>query len=608
MRSDRASLWFALALTLLNGLLYLFIVPPWQHYDEPSHFEYAWLIANRPELPQPGDYDQTMRQEVAASMIEHGFYRGIGGSPNLLQSTPIEIGIPQIDRYRVYYWLAALPLRLLSGSDVTLQLYAARTVSLFLFLVSVLGGWGLIRELTHPESTLRWLIPACLALLPAYADLMTSVNNDVAAAAFATLLLWGIVRLVQRGFSWGCMAWCVAWAAICFWTKTTTFPVIGSLALALPLSLLKERGRGMVWTMFGLLTAITLLLALQWDEVSGWFHTGTQQGANRRATSQTYSGQYAFELSPGISSAAYRQIIPVESIQFMRGQAVTVSAWMWSESLDPQPATTPALILENAIPGVLYQAITITHQPVRFTFTSTVPANTGRIWLALQSSIQPISTSIFYDDISVKRTGFDLNLVQNPSAENGTVRLRAVLETKIFPYFGTYPSVLLSTLTSPVSAKDYIVAAVNSLLQTFWARFGWGHVPVLYKAIYPLLNLLFISGTLFGGYIFISRYLRQRHAKVHALAVLGCVVALGWFVAWSRGITSLMENWWLPSARYTYPVVVPTLLFVIGGWVALPNSATGLRLRNWIGGCIAGSFAMLNLLSLISIARFYVGQ
>ena len=410
---------------------------------------------------------------------------------------------------------------------------------------------------------------------------MTSVNNDVAAAAFATLLLWGIVRLVQRGFSWSCMAWCVAWAAICFWTKTTTFPVIGSLALALPLSLLKERGRGMVWTMFGLLTAITLLLALQWDEVSGWFHTGTQQGASRRATSQAYSGQYAFELSPGISSAAYRQIIPVESIQFMRGQTVTVSAWMWSESLDPQPATTPALILENAIPGVLYQAITITHQPVRFTFTSTVPANTGRIWLALQSSTQPISTSIFYDDISVKRTGFDLNLVQNPSAENGTARLRAVLATKIFPYFGTYPGVLLSTLTSPVSAKDYIVAAVNSLLQTFWARFGWGHVPVLYKAIYPLLNLLFISGTLFGGYIFISRYLRQRHAKVHALAVLGCVVALGWFVAWSRGIPSLMENWWLPSARYTYPVVVPTLLFVIGGWVALPNSATGLRLRNW---------------------------
>ena len=182
MRSDRASLWFALTLALLNGLLYVFIVPPWQHYDEPGHFEYAWLIANHPALPQPGDYDQTMRQEVAASMIEHGFYRGIGGLPNLLQSTPIEIGIPQIDDYPVYYWLAALPLRLLVGNDVTLQLYAARAASLFLFLVSILGGWGLIRELTHPESMLRWLIPVCLALLPAYADIMTAVNNDPKSA------------------------------------------------------------------------------------------------------------------------------------------------------------------------------------------------------------------------------------------------------------------------------------------------------------------------------------------------------------------------------------------------------------------------------------------
>ncbi|HEY80691.1 MAG TPA: hypothetical protein G4O05_06380, partial [Caldilineae bacterium] len=57
-REHRAGL--ILLLALLNGLLYLFLVPPWQHYDEPGHFEYAWLIADRGRLPQAGDYDPAM--------------------------------------------------------------------------------------------------------------------------------------------------------------------------------------------------------------------------------------------------------------------------------------------------------------------------------------------------------------------------------------------------------------------------------------------------------------------------------------------------------------------------------------------------------------------
>jgi hypothetical protein len=63
-----------LAVALIQGLLYIWIMPPWQHYDEPNHFEHIWLIAQRGRLPQAGEYDQEMRRQVAASMIEHGFF------------------------------------------------------------------------------------------------------------------------------------------------------------------------------------------------------------------------------------------------------------------------------------------------------------------------------------------------------------------------------------------------------------------------------------------------------------------------------------------------------------------------------------------------------
>ncbi len=72
-----------LLLASLIGIAFVFIVPPWQHYDEPTQFEYAWLIANRPGLPGVGESDQALRRDIAASMIEHGFFRDLEFTPNL---------------------------------------------------------------------------------------------------------------------------------------------------------------------------------------------------------------------------------------------------------------------------------------------------------------------------------------------------------------------------------------------------------------------------------------------------------------------------------------------------------------------------------------------
>ena len=81
--TPRRWLLIILALALLHGLLYVFLVPPWQHYDEPQHFEYAWLLAERDRRPQPGDYDFEMRRAVAQSMLAHAFFRNWSSLPDL---------------------------------------------------------------------------------------------------------------------------------------------------------------------------------------------------------------------------------------------------------------------------------------------------------------------------------------------------------------------------------------------------------------------------------------------------------------------------------------------------------------------------------------------
>jgi len=47
----------------------------------------------------------------------------------------------------------------------------------------VFAGWGAAREITIPNHPLRWMVPLTLALLPAFVELMTAVNNDVLACA-----------------------------------------------------------------------------------------------------------------------------------------------------------------------------------------------------------------------------------------------------------------------------------------------------------------------------------------------------------------------------------------------------------------------------------------
>src|SRR4051794_38397252 len=82
-----------LIVAFLQGLLYLLLLPPWQHYDEPTHFEYAWLIANQSGFPFsiPHEVNQDMRREVAASMMQHNFYWNLPQPDLLTDSGEINI-------------------------------------------------------------------------------------------------------------------------------------------------------------------------------------------------------------------------------------------------------------------------------------------------------------------------------------------------------------------------------------------------------------------------------------------------------------------------------------------------------------------------------------
>src|SRR5690349_21945586 len=127
------------ALALLHGLLYALVVPPWQTPDEPAQFQYAAMVARLGRTPTLDDTDADLERAIAASLARNHFFEYLIGRapPPTLQTIeqaqdlffmPSQIG----NDPPLYFWLAALPIRLLSFRPIEDQLLAVRLIGVVL--------------------------------------------------------------------------------------------------------------------------------------------------------------------------------------------------------------------------------------------------------------------------------------------------------------------------------------------------------------------------------------------------------------------------------------------------------------------------------------------
>jgi len=226
-------IWVLLTFGMVIGLLFVFLVPPWMHYDEPGHFEYAWLIANKPGLPVRGEYDQAMRREVAASIVEVDIEGYTNMSTDPLQvDQSIDIFLTQVENHPpTYYLLASLPLRLFRHSEITFQLYLVRLVSLGMFLCMVWVAYRICLELFGEYSPITWMTPLFLVTLPSFVDIMSAANNDVLAILSFSLFFWASVNILKKGASLSRLAILLSTVVFSFLSKNTAL-------LSVPLSTL----------------------------------------------------------------------------------------------------------------------------------------------------------------------------------------------------------------------------------------------------------------------------------------------------------------------------------------------------------------------------------
>jgi hypothetical protein len=618
MNSLRAlrPLMIALAIAFANGLLYVFVAPPWQHYDEPTHFEYAKLIANRGYLPLPGDVDVQLRADIYSSMSRHGFF-GEARPAAPTDGSAAEIGITQLADSPLYYMFGAVVIAFARNATIETQLYAVRTASLMFLLITVACGWGIAARLTKPGHRLRWMLPCTLALIPAFVDLMSAVNNDGLAIAAYSLFLLGSVRWLHVGdgergpYHFFNALWMLVAAGLCFAAKSTSVTAVPIALLALVIGFFDGRARLVVAGVMSVMSLGVTPLLIERDDARGWYRNNASRTSLPIRCSATECGAsasdgYAIRVSPGTYPHALAyvfQSFPPAHTAMLRDQTVRISARTWTTSHVPISNSAPWLGINHRIGQG--PAITLNQMPQMLSYTTTVPASAHYIRLVLPGHA---TETVFYDDISVRPIGTILdddteganaqfNAVRFESGEAEAFSLREPVVRAldaISPEWYSWP-LTISAIQDLRGTGWYFLIVARYMFETLWLRTAWGDtIPATAWLIIPaMLTALGMAGAI-GS---IPRGFRGGRWVILVLFGMCLIVTIGPTIPRAI-IWGLEERMYAPPIRYALPsiIAIGTLLSV--GWT---NLSARLNAR---ATCVfLGSVALLlNVLVLYNIS------
>lgn len=633
--SRQSPLYAILLVGMIQGLIYLFIIPPWWHYDEPAHFEFAWQIVHFDHWPQFGEVDETMRRSLALSLMRYGYYDILNYRPDLSSAEPVSLGGGSAQTsYPLYYLIVSLPLRFLGNADFAVQNRAVRLMSMMMFLLTIWVSWKTLDELLPRKHPLQWMVVLFIALLPGLSDTMTSINDDVGAVLVFSLFLWATLRMMRRGFSFRRLMALGLTLTLCYWTKSTTWIAFGLTPIVLMFSLFRAHLRPLAWAVLGGGFAFAALFALRWGDARYWYRGATQNESTRLQQADAPLGTYVFHLHYQEGQAPWiGQFISIEQIRPLRAKTVTLGAWMWAS----QPVSVQFPVLRMAIykDDVAYspsQTIFLTTTPTFYKLTFDVPFEAESGWLELIPALseEGQDVHIYYDGVVLTdgaRSGiphFDdsfaragvwdgqpfQNHLRGPSAESAQLWLNPwFVHTLSKTFRSAFPvgsfDVFLASLQDWPGSKIYYRGVASTLFQTFWAQLARNKValpgaPSSYEVLQWLTALQVLGAIVFMW--------RQRRLIPWAEAtVLGLSLGGIWGAAIARGGGELLSRFpTIPWARYAFPAIVPSSIVLCAGWREVTR---WLKLSPHRQNLIFIVFMLtLDVFALLGAARYFYWQ
>ena len=605
-----------LILAMIHGLIYVFIIPPWQHYDEPGHFEYSWLIANRLKLPQVGDYDQDMRLSVGKSLIDSSFFAA-GKQPNLTDpSKPIWIGISQLIDPPLYYVIDAIPLLVLKGAAIDFQLYGGRIVSLLFLLLTVFCAYKITQELTPTDHPLQWMVPLFISALPAFVEFMTSINDFVAAIAIFSLWLFVSVKLI-KGFSFKYAGLLFLLTLACILTQKILYPVIAYLPIVFLLSIIPGKFKYLAWISTAIISFLVILLVFRWGDAAFWLRTNNQDIPSRASIQENLNDSYILQgkVYPDSSwgniypsrNPGFFQLVPSDISSQLQGKTVTIGAWVWSTRniTGYGPGLNSLLQVQDRWFG--FKRVKLSNEPLFIASVVQLPEHQERLQIWLRTTAEESQdVTIYFSGIILVEGAWSVdtppllidkegskgiwgsqtftNLVRNPQFQQAWPYMEAnlfqIISNKIQELKPVHISSFLSLFLDIPGTKWYTASTGQVIFQTFWARFCWGQVPLITvpPLFYPYQILSFITlmgfiGTLLTGFRLFKRY---KHEYLFLLVIIGATLLVALFYGVFIMGGALRYRAFIPTARYIFPAIIPISLILVLGWQGISAWVTKL--------------------------------
>jgi len=208
----------------IRGLFYCTVWPLWEGFDEWAHFGVAQnmstgqLIIDRNAMAS-----DTVNISLQLAAVPRGMTSISSGSVTREQywDLPVEERMRRDNALRIldskktdgyspgltpayeasqpplYYWLIAIPLRLLRSSTLVSQVWFARVLTVAMASISIFLGFLLSRKVFENES-LAFGMTALIGLMPGLAIDLARVSNEGLGLAVGTGLLLAVCRWIEK--------------------------------------------------------------------------------------------------------------------------------------------------------------------------------------------------------------------------------------------------------------------------------------------------------------------------------------------------------------------------------------------------------------------------
>jgi 4-amino-4-deoxy-L-arabinose transferase-like glycosyltransferase len=248
-----------IAASLLLGLVWALVSPPFQAPDENAHFGYVQALVERGELPGAPDRPGFSSEQFAAGSFSNSdqvaaslgarmewsprryerwlaldgskLRRDDGGGANPASSNP-----------PLYYAFEAVAYAVAKPADLFGRLLAMRLMSLLWLGVTVLAAWLLAGEALGRDRLLQLAAASVAALAPMMTFVSASVSPDAMLFAAWTVALWLGVRILRRGLTAASAAAFFAAVGIAIVVKAASYALLPGALLVLLVALRRRGG------------------------------------------------------------------------------------------------------------------------------------------------------------------------------------------------------------------------------------------------------------------------------------------------------------------------------------------------------------------------------